>query len=151
MPRGPLPRTIVLAAFGVGLALQLIQAWTVGDQRWMPQHVVQFVAGAAVWWMAAWPGMRLPFRVVAVAFLVAMISAYVLNAFQALPWLSFAPGQRNGLWWRDPNLLGIALTSTAALAAMLTTKASWLAAVLWGTAFAVAVASRTRVARDPNR
>jgi hypothetical protein len=144
MPQGPLPRQIVITAFAAGLALQLLQASIVGDERWIPEHLAQFGAGAAVWLFATWHRARWVVRIAAIGFLIVLVTAYVANAFGVLPGPPMAPGHRNGLWWRDPNLLGVALASTAALASMLVTRARWTALPMWGAALVVAVASWAR-------
>jgi len=144
MARGPLPHRWVLAAFGVGLALQLLQAWVVGDQDWMPQHVAQFAAGAAVWWFATWPRARGFLRWVAVVAAAVLPLAWGMAVLGVAPGWIPAQGWRSSLWWGNPHLLGIMLASTVALASVLVTRARWTVLVLGGAALVVTVANWSR-------
>ena len=135
---------MVLAAFAVGLALQLMQAWAVGDQRWMGHHAAQFAAGAAVWVFATWPRARGFLRVVVVAIAALLPVAYVVAVFGWAPAVIPAGGWRSHLWWENPHLFGIMLASSAALASMLLTRARWTALLLWAAAIVVTVALWSR-------
>ena len=144
MPRGPLSRPAILTAFAIGLALQLVQAWVVGDQRWMAQHTAQFAAGAAVWWLATWGWMRPVLRTIAISLGVFLPVAYVLSANGLVPNLIPAGGWRSSLWWGNPHLFGMMLASTAAGASILITRARWTALLLWAMAGVVTIAIWSR-------
>jgi len=139
-----LPRSAVLAAFVLGWVLQMIQAQVVGDGRWMAQHTAQFAAGAAVWLFATWPWARGFVRLTFIAAAVAIPVAWIANLYGALPGPTVPRGQRSGLWFGDPNPLGVMIAMNAAVASALLRRVRWLALPLWGLAAVVTAGMWTR-------
>ena len=142
----PAPRRAVLAAFAVGWLLQMVQVVMVDDYTWVGQHSAQFGAGVVVWLFATWPKSRMFVRVVVLAVAICLPMAYIAHLLGVLPGPSIPPGQRSGLWFVNPNLLGIAIVSSTALASLLITRARWLTVPLWVLAGTITVAMLSRAA-----